>query len=100
MRSLSPSLIFVWTRTVSPDRIGGMSFRNCLASISAIALRSMMAPLQLVVPGVDEPEIGIVQPEAFEQVRPSRPRGPERLAPPPPLDALVVAGDQDLRHLH
>src|SRR5512137_2765115 len=97
MRSLSPSLIFVCTRTVSPARKSGTSLRRYLASTAAISLRSIVSsPLQLVVAGLDEPAVVFVQLQAREQVRAPFPRGPERLAPAPPLHAPVIPGEEDL----
>src|SRR5512137_3073627 len=97
MRSLSPSLILVWTRTVSPARKSGTSLRRYLASTAAISLRSIVSsPLQLVVAGLDEPAVVFVQLQAREQVRAPFPRGPERLAPAPPLHAPVIPGEEDL----
>src|SRR6266542_2612396 len=102
MRSLSPSLIFVWTRTESPARISGTSLRTYFAWMSAIALRSMTLSLllQLVVSGIDEPEVALREVEPREEVRPPLACGAQRLAPPPPLDSPVVSREEDLRNLH
>ena len=39
-----------------------------------------------------------VRRRGVQQIRPARQRAPERLAPPPPGDAPVVPGQQDVRH--
>src|SRR5512137_2143618 len=97
MRSLSPSLIFVCTRTVSPARNTGTSLRRYLASTSAISLRSIVSsPLQLVVAGLDEPAVRFVQFQAREQIRAPITGDAQRLAPPPPLHPPVVAREQHL----
>src|SRR6266545_132233 len=99
--SLSPSLIFVWTRTVSPERKWGTSALRYFASMSLMALRSIaLSPSQLVVSGSQEPEVLIAQRQPREEVGAPLARGLERLAPPPPLDPPVVPRQEDLRNLH
>src|SRR5512137_2213144 len=101
MRSLSPSLILVWTRTVSPARKAGSSLRRYLASTAAISLRSIVSsPLQLVVAGLDEPAVLVVQLQAREEIRTPLAGGPQRLPPPPPLHPPVVSRDQHLGDPH
>src|SRR6266567_4579915 len=101
MRSLSPSLILVCTRTESPALNSGMSFRTYFCSMTAMALRSMIrSPLQLVVSGLDEPEVIFCRPEPLEEVGPFLTGGAQRFAPPPPLDAPVISREEDLRNLH
>src|SRR5574341_949490 len=81
IRSLSPSLILVCTRTVSPVRNSGRSLRRYFFSTWSSALRSMSASpqlkggayrpfrrvLEILVLDLDEPEVLVAELQLPEQ---------------------------------
>src|SRR5882762_1504297 len=99
MRSLSPSLIFVCTPTVSPTRhsatcplTSGLTFR---CSTSSIAFeRIFVSSSDYRSPKINSPSSLLLCEQigaAFACVR-------DRLLLPPPRDLLVVPGEEVLRH--
>src|SRR5690349_11954038 len=119
IRSLSPSLIFVCTRTVSPTRNAGTWPRasgfTFFCSTSSIAFARIFAPLLRLAArrvsycslktkesssffSLEEPHILGRQPQLLEQVRAPLPRAQKRVPPAPAGDARVVAAEQRRRH--
>src|SRR2546430_633702 len=119
MRSLSPSLIFVCTRTVSPTRNAGTWFRasgfTFFSSTSSIAFARIFAPLLRTCLcrvsycslktkesssffSLEEPQVLGRQAQLLEQVGAALLRAQERLAPAPSRHAGVVPAEQRLRH--
>src|SRR5438094_4584099 len=119
MRSLSPSLIFVCTRTVSPTRNAGTwpraSGLTFFCSTSSIAFARIFAPLLRTCLcrvsycslktkesssffSLEEPQVLGRQAQLLEQVGAALLRAQERLAPAPSRDAGVVPAEQRLRY--
>src|SRR5579871_6025072 len=112
-RSLSPSLIFTWTRTVSPGRNAGMSVRWDLASSFSMIRFDMMVILRLsisksrsILSGhaaldvVQNSTVFVAQFRAFQQVRTVAQRFLQCLLAPPAADLVVIAVEQNFRHRH
>src|SRR5437016_10189097 len=101
VRSFSPSITRTCTRTVSPGTKPWRSFLSCPASTNRIA--SMTVVLQIVggLPPLESfqqhPLLG-AEPRLGQEVGPSTPRQPQRLAPAPPRNARVVPRQQHRRH--
>src|SRR6267143_5628463 len=117
IRSLSPSLIFVCTRTVSPTRNAGTWPRasgfTFFCSTSSIAFARIFAPLLRTCLcrvsycslktkesssffSLEQAQVLGRQVELLEQVRAPFPRAQERLPPAPARDAGVVPAEQRL----
>src|SRR5438132_13789578 len=118
IRSLSPSLIFVCTRTVSPTRNAGTCPRasgfTFLSSTSSIAFARIFAPLLRTCLcrvsycslktkesssffSLDEPQVLGREAQLLEQVRAPFPRAQQGLLPAPARDAGVVPAEQSRR---
>src|SRR5689334_18915534 len=100
MRSLSPSLIFVCTLTVSPTRnpgmrprVSGFTFR---CSTSSIAFERIFVPSSFDYPSPETQSSSSLL--LIEQVGTPLARARHGLLPPPTRDPGVVAGEQNLRH--
>src|SRR5271157_246205 len=86
MRSLSPSITLVWTRTVSPTPNSEAPLRYCSDSIlsnNAWFIKCLSLLCLLLAP----------------QVRPPRLRPQDGLLPAPFFDLRMVAGQEHRRHL-
>src|SRR6267143_5264919 len=99
MRSLSPSLIFVCTRTVSPTRNSGTCPRT--SGLTFRCSTSSIAFARIFVSSSDyrSPKINI--PSSLlpcEQIGAPLACARHRLVLPPPRDLLVVPREEDLRH--
>src|SRR5437660_169657 len=118
MRSLSPSLIFVCTRTVSPTRNAGTwpraSGLTFFCSTSSIAFARIFAPLLRTCLcrvsycslktkesssffSLEQPQILGRETQLLEQVRAPFPRAQQGLPPAPARDAGVVPAEQRRR---
>src|SRR5258705_9615257 len=117
IRALSPSLIFVCTRTVSPTRKAGTWPRasgfTFFCSTSSIAFARIFAPLLRTCLcrvsycslktkesssffSLEQAQVLGREAELLEQVRAPFPRAQERLPPAPARDAGVVPAEQRL----
>src|SRR5215469_5038740 len=129
-RSLSPSLIFTWTRTVSPGRNAGRSVRCVFASSFSIIRFDMSVSFLAHSPARTEKAIAtfswharkhalirillisaalhpaqsllvfLAQFYRLKQVRTVIQSFPQSLLAAPTANLLMVAVDQHLRHLH
>src|SRR5450631_2949019 len=92
-RSLSPSLIFTWTRTVSPGWNAGRSVRSDLASsFSMIRFDIVVGPSSLAAFYLSQNLCVVVaELRAFQQVRTVAQRLLQCLLATPFADLLVVA---------
>src|SRR5438270_12790779 len=121
MRSLSPSLIFVCTRTVSPTRNSGTRPRasgfTFLCSTNSIAFARIFAPLlrtaclrgsywSLKTPepssffSFEQPPVLGREGKLLEEVGAPLTRPQERLPPAPARDTGVIAAQERLRDAH
>src|SRR5262249_30015742 len=123
-RSLSPSLIFTWTRTVSPGLISGMSLRCSLAATfsmmgccdmtfssslkddpTSINFKFQISNLKFSISFScaqlsQQTFVFLTQRLALQQVRPVAQSLFQRLAPAPLPNLLMRAADQHFRRGH
>src|SRR5215831_7687313 len=123
-RSLSPSLIFTWTRTVSPGLMAGRSLRCSLAASfsmmgccdmtfssslkddpTSINFKFQISNLKFSIP-FSRAQLGeqslvfLTQRLVVQQVRPVTQCLFQRFAPAPLANLLVVSADQHFRRRH